>query len=226
LFDYFDPLLSPHSYPNGIAPNQKPVDKEEYDPLRLKHLNVLEEEAEERPALEELEYGPEVDTDLFFDPTLSPHAYAQGTPRAVVGDEEYRGPTVGILLIDHGSRNQAANQRLVEMAALYQQSVSSVLVEAAHMELACPSIQEGIERLVSKGVVEIVCHPYFLSPDGRHVAEDIPRLVHDAVQALQVEIPVRTTEAVGSDMLAMLGAIHTLVKETSTLLGTSRNDRF
>jgi sirohydrochlorin ferrochelatase len=92
------------------------------------------------------------------------------------------------------------------------------------MELARPGVKEGMEMLLGRGVDEIVCHPYFLGP-GRHVSEDIPRLVKDAAEALDVQIPVRTTAHVGSDAAVMLGTIHGLVKQSSTLLAPSRTDR-
>ena len=231
LFDYFDPLLSPHAYPNGISPRQKPATFVDPLPQTSESIFLQQSKAVEDwiPVARSERKGSESSSSMqsYFDPTLSPHTYAQGTPRAVIGDHlpststtASRGSWVlGILLIDHGSRNTAANQRLDELAALYQQSMASTaVVVAAHMELANPSIQEGMEELVKSGVDEIVCHPYFLSPDGRHVREDIPRLVDEAIQALQVQVPVRTTEAVGSDMNVMLEAIHALVQKESSLL--------
>lgn len=53
------------------------------------------------------------------------------------------------------------------------------IVEAAHMELANPSIQEAYCRCVEQGANHIICHPYFLSM-GRHVQDDIPLLLSDA----------------------------------------------
>jgi sirohydrochlorin ferrochelatase len=88
------------------------------------------------------------------------------------------------------------------------------------MEIATPSIPQGLEWLVSQQVDEIICHPYFLSP-GRHVTQDIPQIVQQAIQDLQIDpmsIPVRTTEPVGSNTLLMMGAIHALVKEHSQVL--------
>jgi sirohydrochlorin ferrochelatase len=64
---------------------------------------------------------------------------------------------------------------------------------------------------------EIICHPYFLSP-GRHVREDIPQIIGDAIASLKIEIPVITTEPLGSNTQLMLGAIHSLVRVNSQLL--------
>lgn len=177
---------------------------------------------------------PLVDTSTTFDPTLSPHAYAKGVPDVIVGDENTAyisddhtaNKILGVLLIDHGSRNEASNFRLHELAQLYQKSAkipaTSVIVKAAHMEIATPSIQDGIDILVQAGVDEIICHPYFLSP-GRHVKEDIPRIVAAAIETLSVEIPVRTTEPLGSVTDIMIGVIHSLVQETSDLNKSYKN---
>jgi sirohydrochlorin ferrochelatase len=64
---------------------------------------------------------------------------------------------------------------------------------------------------------EIICHPYFLSP-GRHVREDIPQIVGDAITLLKIKIPVVTTDPVGSNTQLMIGAIHSLVRENSGVL--------
>ena len=287
LFDYFDPLLSPHAYPNGISPSHKPE----------QHQNVLrpdwyEEESNRRSQsfgflsprpLEEVlqgsttanqgdNTGKKEQPDLFeyFDPRQSPHQYPNGiSPNRkafqVEKEEEQDGrynplqfpsyarqqappspsqpgskssstKTVGVLLMDHGSKNAASNERLQHLAELYQFTMRdngsggsgdsststskngpNVVVVAAHMELASPSIPEGLQTLVNQGVDEIICHPFFLSP-GRHVQQDIPRIVQNAIEELQIQIPLRITDPIGSNTQLMIGAIHSLVKETSDVL--------
>jgi sirohydrochlorin ferrochelatase len=71
-----------------------------------------------------------------------------------VGDVEIStSKWVGILLIDHGSKKQASNDRLDER--IYQQNVdSNVIVKAAHMEIAEPSIPDGLASLLKEGVGE------------------------------------------------------------------------
>ena len=59
--------------------------------------------------------------------------------------------------MDHGSRNEASNARLEQLAALYQMTMSDndetdYVVEAAHMEIATPSIADGLETLLQAGV--------------------------------------------------------------------------
>lgn len=265
LFDYFDPLLSPHAYPNGISPTAKPltdvgppVKKTAFaNPFGIDYMSQKMRGTEEPPSTPPAQTTKSSNQDLFdyFDPLLSPHAYPNGIsptnkkPQALeVVDEGYNPlklntdiisgtsrKRIGILLMDHGSRNPASNARLHHLAQLYQLSISDpsglasasssssfrveseIIVKAAHMEIATPSIPDGLKALMEDGVDEIVCHPYFLSP-GRHVMEDIPQIVKQAIEDLSIEIPVITTEPVGSNTQLMIGAIHSLVRENSQLL--------
>jgi sirohydrochlorin ferrochelatase len=67
----------------------------------------------------------------------------------------------------------------LQLVAKFKHSSGHELVEAAHMELAEPSIATAYQRCVDQGASNIVCHPYFLSR-GRHVQEDIPALMLEA----------------------------------------------
>ena len=101
-----------------------------------------------------------------------------------------------ILLIDHGSVREEANEMLGCMAALLQSMVGpAVLVRTAHMELARPTIAEGVAACVAAGATEIVPFPYMLSP-GKHSTRDIPRLVGAAARAFP-DLRVRVTPAFG-----------------------------
>lgn len=218
--DFFDPTISPHAYRNGtpdtvgveklaikLQQQQKDVEMVDYSPFRL---TKVQNKKGERIDPSRITSVPDV-----FDPLLSPHAYPNGTPDKLVVDQ----PKLGILLMDHGSRNQASNDRLHELAKIFQNTVAShIIVTAAHMELASPNIPEGIKFLVEKGVDEIVCHPYFLSANGRHVSEDIPEIILGAIEALNIKIPVVITEPVGSQTDIMIKAIQKMVQEYSSIL--------
>ena len=84
-----------------------------------------------------------------------------------------------ILLVDHGSRRPEANAQLEALGEQVQARVGERFVTIAHMELAEPSIADGIAACVDAGATEIVAHPFFLGP-GNHTAQDIPRLVAEA----------------------------------------------
>lgn len=199
LFDYFDPLASPHAYPNGIRPpsqqSQPPALEldDRYNPLQMNN-NVM----------------------------------TGGTSDSSTTDPRKPKKKIGVLLMDHGSRNPDSNARLERLAELYQLTLHQddtqqpnngceMVVAAAHMEIARPSIPEGLQTLLEAGVEEIVCHPYFLSP-GRHVQEDIPQIVAQAMEDLSIDIPIVTTDPVGSNTQVMIGAIHSLVQENAPSL--------
>lgn len=161
-----------------------------------------------------------------FDPRISPHLYPNGTPSssikkniAEVSDVESNNildEKVGILLIDHGSKREASNNHIVRLAEFYQNSKrcpDHFIVRAAHMEIAPPSIEEGIRELVNLGATRIVCHPYFLSP-GRHSTEDVPELISDAELKLQrPDIKIITTEPIGSRVDVLVNAIGDIVED-------------
>ena len=85
-----------------------------------------------------------------------------------------------ILLIDHGSRRADANALLTEVVSRVKARVGGdTIVEAAHMEIAEPTIAQGFARCVEQGASLVVAHPFMLAP-GRHVQEDLPRLVAEA----------------------------------------------
>ena len=101
-----------------------------------------------------------------------------------------------ILLIDHGSVRAEANHMLACAANLLQHMVGdTVLVRYAHMELAEPSIAQGVAECVHSGATEVIAFPYMLSP-GKHVTRDIPRLVAEAASAFPA-VSCRVTPAFG-----------------------------
>lgn len=88
-----------------------------------------------------------------------------------------------VLLVDHGSRRAEANELLDEVAALVRQRLGAgSVVEPAHMEIAEPTIARAFARCVEQGATRVVVHPFMLAP-GRHVTEDLPRLVAEAAAA-------------------------------------------
>jgi len=83
----------------------------------------------------------------------------------------------GILIVDHGSRKDEANEMLPQMAELIQRLAGEdVVVRHAHMELCDPDIAEGFADCVNAGATEVIVFPYMLSP-GKHSTSDIPRMV-------------------------------------------------
>jgi len=119
-----------------------------------------------------------------------------------------------ILLIDHGSRREAANAVVFAVADMVRAAHGSTIVEVAHLELASPTIAEGFAACVAAGARTVVAVPYFLGP-GRHVREDVPRLVREAAESHE-GVTARVTEPFGADPL-----IAELVARRAGLTGQS-----
>jgi sirohydrochlorin ferrochelatase len=77
-----------------------------------------------------------------------------------------------LLLIAHGSREQAANDDLLRLADELRTSGRYAAVVAAFLELAEPDIDAGAAACVAGGAGRVVLVPYFLSA-GVHVRQDL-----------------------------------------------------
>ena len=116
-----------------------------------------------------------------------------------------------LLLVDHGSMRQEANDMLELVAKEVQAKNKGVIVDFAHMELAEPSIAKGIENCVKKGASEVIVHPYMLSP-GRHSTSDIPRMVDEVSQGypdvkFEVTGPLGVHEKIAEVVLERAGLL-------------------
>lgn len=83
-----------------------------------------------------------------------------------------------LLLIAHGSNRQISNDEIRTLTNKLKPKAQQDFdyIDCVFLELAEPSIPEGIEQCIATGAKEITLLPYFLS-EGKHVAEDIPTIV-------------------------------------------------
>ena len=145
-------------------------------------------------------------------PTNRPRRLSLAVSSSMAPNEDE--DVVGVIVVDHGSRNPSSNEQLEKFAERYaaktffaseeevEEGHQKYLVEPAHMELARPSISDAFEKLTSRGAKTIVVAPFFLSSSGRHVTEDIPKLVEEARKEAKGEIErVMISEPVGSHPL-------------------------
>jgi len=88
---------------------------------------------------------------------------------------------VGVLIVDHGSRVESANDALTLLARSVSDSKLYGSVRHAHMELASPTIGDAFDQLAADGMAHIIVVPYFLAL-GRHASEDIPRMCDAAAR--------------------------------------------
>jgi len=103
-----------------------------------------------------------------------------------------------LIVVSHGSRREASNEevkRLAQLLSAHQQN-SFDDVSAAFLELAEPSIPDGIMAAIDRGADEVTVLPYFLSA-GRHVTQDIPAEV-DKARRQKPDAVIRIAPYLGS----------------------------
>lgn len=83
-----------------------------------------------------------------------------------------------LLIVAHGSRRQASNTEVMHLGEQVRARLGKGIndVSVAFLELAEPSIPEGLAGCVARGASEIVVVPYFLAA-GTHVSNDIPEAI-------------------------------------------------
>ena len=103
-----------------------------------------------------------------------------------------------LLVVAHGSRRNASNDEIRHLARQLEESESNDfdMVMAAFLELAEPSIPNGIEQCIQGGASEVIVFPYFLSA-GRHVTQDIPAEV-ETKQQQHASISITIAEYLGA----------------------------
>ena len=117
-----------------------------------------------------------------------------------------------LLIVAHGSRRAASND---EVRALTEQVAAQAgdrygQVACAFLELAEPSIPEGVSALIAAGSTEVTVVPYFLSA-GRHVAEDIP------AEVAKVESPAGVTVRIAPYLGQSSAMVDLLLEQGATL---------
>lgn len=102
-----------------------------------------------------------------------------------------------LLLIAHGSRREASNAEVRDLAKklAHVAGDSYELVAAAFLELAEPDIPGGVDQCVAAGATQVTVVPYFLSA-GRHVVKDIPEELEKARRE-HSDIPIQQCDYLG-----------------------------
>lgn len=87
-----------------------------------------------------------------------------------------------LLVVAHGSRRAASNDEVRELVyQMRRHNQTYDRIECAFLELAEPSIPDGIQNCIDSGAAEVIVLPYFLAA-GTHVVNDIPDLIREKQQ--------------------------------------------
>ncbi|OCS92441.1 sirohydrochlorin chelatase [Caryophanon latum] len=86
-----------------------------------------------------------------------------------------------VLYVAHGTRVQKGIDEAVRFIEAVKQTVAAPIQEICFLELAAPSIVEGVERCVTQGATHIAVVPILLLT-ANHAKEDIPEELHKAQQ--------------------------------------------
>ncbi len=114
-----------------------------------------------------------------------------------------------LLLVAHGSRRSESNEEIADVAKALSEKVQGEFVLTGHafLELAEPSIPQGIDNLIHQGATEVTILPYFLS-SGRHVHEDVPEIVQEKQkQHANVRLLIAPYIGEAKEMIDVLAAI-------------------
>src|SRR3989338_7993485 len=102
-----------------------------------------------------------------------------------------------VVLIGHGSHLTKADDAIGSVVYSLRKKEPDTVVEIAFLEIRSPNIPESIELVLSQGAEEVVLVPYFVQT-GRHVVEDVPKIVSEA-QAKHPGEKIRLAEYLGFD---------------------------
>ena len=99
----------------------------------------------------------------------------------------------GILLVGHGTRSQIGIAQFLWLAERLSRRLDPLPVEPAFLELAEPTIDAAIERLIDRRIDQLITAPLLLFAAG-HAKEDVPVAVRAAL-ARRDEITIKAAQA-------------------------------
>lgn len=102
-----------------------------------------------------------------------------------------------LLVVAHGSRREDSNLEIRELIEqLRLRTTCFAAIDCAFLEIAEPSIAQGLHQQIAQGARQIVVMPYFLSA-GRHVSIDIPEQVQ-RIRDIHPQIDIRIANHLGT----------------------------
>ena len=105
-----------------------------------------------------------------------------------------------LLIVAHGSRRKESNEEVDALGDKVRKRFGKKypITRTAFLELADPLIPDGLQQCINDGASSIDVLPYFLN-SGRHVTEDIPKIVNEFSKGTTVEINI--TPHIGSSVM-------------------------
>ena len=100
-----------------------------------------------------------------------------------------------ILIVSHGSRFSKTLNEVSRLADQIKTKTDVPVVRYAFLELQDPDIPTGIEACIEEGAEEVYILLNFLNA-GRHVDEDIPRIIRQA-QDKHPQVKIRLSAPLG-----------------------------
>ena len=85
-----------------------------------------------------------------------------------------------LLLVGHGTRDDVGRAQFFDLANRLSQRLKPCPVEPAFLELATPTIDEAVGRLLNRGIDRLFTMPLLLFAAG-HAKDDIPAAIRDAL---------------------------------------------
>lgn len=104
-----------------------------------------------------------------------------------------------IILLGHGSIREQANVEIKSLWETIAAQLPQFQISGAFVEVAEPTLEHEIERLVAEGAERIVIVPMFLTR-GHHLANGIPKIL-DKFRAQHGQFEIELTEHLGVDPL-------------------------
>ena len=103
-----------------------------------------------------------------------------------------------LLVVAHGSRRVESNDEVRALTGRLGAQADGLYgrVQCAFLELAEPSIPDGLRTAIRSGATQLTVVPYFLSA-GRHVVTDIPAEI-DVVRREHPDIEIVLAPYVGA----------------------------
>jgi sirohydrochlorin cobaltochelatase len=88
-----------------------------------------------------------------------------------------------VVLLAHGSPDPDWRRPIDAVAARLQVKAPERAVVVAFLECLAPTLAQAVATLVAEGHRRALVLAAFLSPGGRHIKEDVPRLVAEQARA-------------------------------------------